>query len=62
MSTDKPVLSEKLDLLNDRYVPPVAVYQDRIVILLNKDRRLIFYDIKRQKIVAECTIKDVHVY
>ena len=48
--------------MNDKYLPPLAVYQDRIIILLSKDKRLIFYDINRQKLIAECKINDVHVY
>ena len=62
IQSDKPILSAELNLLNDKYLPPLVVCQDRIIILLSKDKRLIFYDINRRKLIAECKINDVHVY
>ena len=38
-------------------VPPKMALNDGIVILKNKDNQLIFYDLQRQKLVAQCYLR-----
>ena len=57
------VLSEDISLAHDsfRYTPKVC-FADRIVILRDASLRLLFYDVKRQKFIAQSTIDDIGAY
>ena len=43
----KPALNIDIDLENDKSRPPKLALIDRILILLNQDYKLIFYDLLR---------------
>ena len=53
----EPALKIELDLGNSSQIPPKLALNDRILILLNNEGKLIFYDLLRQKVVVESEIK-----
>ena len=54
LSPDKPVAGEDMKLLNQGGITPKVVLNDRIIILLDEDHKLVFYDVMRQKFIAKC--------
>ena len=57
------VLSEDFSLNHDSFrYPPKVCFADRIVILRDTSLRLLFYDVKRQKLIAISTIDDIGTY
>ena len=57
LAPEKAVISEDMELSEYNQCPPKVVFNDRIIILIDKDNKLIFYDIMRRKIVARCELK-----
>ena len=62
MVPENPVIKEDMELMNRSAIPPKLVLNDRILILLTKYKKITFYDVMRQKFVAECTIDKVTRY
>ena len=57
LKPQKPVLKVDCALMNNYQIcPPKVTFEDRIVILIRKDWKLIFYDVQRQKFVFECKL------
>ena len=62
LAPEKIVLSENMELLNGALQPPKLVLTDRIIILLDSTRKLVFYDLKKQRFIAKCEIDDIYRY
>ena len=59
----KPIFDVAQELSNSNLIaPPKVVLEDRILILINKDNKLMFYDLERQKFITICEIKNVLSY
>ena len=50
------------ELSNHKRTPPKIVFDDRMLILKSKEGMLVFYDIFRQKFVAQCETNIVSTY
>ena len=61
----KPVQPEECKLQIDWYsipTPPKVVFNDRIIILMNNEGKLMFYDVNRHKFIAQCNIQGIYIY
>ena len=57
LSPDRPIQkSVDCDHSNSILSPP-KVFEDKIIILKNKDDQLIFFDMNRQKFISQCIFK-----
>ena len=54
LSPEQPVVSKDMTLKNEEGITPKVVLNDRIIILLDEDHKLVFYDVMRQKFIAKC--------
>ena len=62
LTPESPVLTVDCDLTNHKRIPPKVAFDDRMLILKNKEGQLVFYDICRQKFVAQCEINNISSY
>ena len=59
LQPETPELTVDCKLSNDKRIPPKVVFYDRMLILRRRSNKLVFYDLQRQKFVAQCEINNV---